>query len=199
MLKNLIALLLGSSAPVLVRARTRDNAFTYRMPAGIPGDVNRAFASTIEPNLTDEADPPTAYGRAVVLNGASGIGPVGAGKTPEDLYGVLVRPFPTNQSTTPSFFGSTPLTDPASGTPPDSGACDVMKKGYMTVVLYGATPAVAGGAVFVRIANAGAGEVVGGFEAADDGADCIQAGTKNTTYFRGPADANGNVEIAWNV
>lgn len=198
MLKMLSALLLGS--PALVRARTRDSltAFPYRMPAGIPGDVNRSGMSpTIEPNIIDTEDPPLAYGIAVALDPDLGIRPIGAGDTPTDLYGLLVRPFPTNQQTTTGFFGSNPLGSVQ--LPPTQGVCDVLKKGYMTVKLYGATAAVPGGAVFVRIANAGAGEVVGGFEAADDAADCIQAGAQNTTYFRGAADADGNVEIAWNL
>lgn len=189
-------------APRLIRARTRDTAngltsFSYRMPAGIPGDVNRAFVATVEADLTDEGSPPLAYGIPVKLNGADGIGPITGGETAVDLYGVLVRPYPTNVQTTSGFFGSNPLG--TADVPPDNGVCNVLKRGYITVKLYGATAAVAGGAVYVRIANAGAGEVVGGFEAAADGGDTIQAGAKNTTYFRGPADASGNVEIAWNV
>lgn len=202
MLKMLKRLLLGSAsqAPVLTRARTRDNAFLYRMPAGIPGDVNRAFAALVEPNQIDDSDPPLAYGVPVALDTVTGeIRPIGAGDTAVDLYGVLVRPFPIQVTTAATYMGGQPLTDPASGVPPAAGMCDVLKSGYMTVRLYGATAATRGGAVYTRIANAGAGEVVGGFEAAADGGDTIQAGARNTTYFRGPADANGNVEIAWNL
>lgn len=184
-------------APALIRARSRDNAFQYRMPAGIPGDVNRAFAATVEPNIIDVANPPLLYGVPVALAGAAGIRPIGAADTAVDLYGMYVRPFPTNQQTTTGFFGNNPLG--TAQVPPAAGICDVMKRGYMTILLYGPTAAVAGGAVYVRIANAGAGEIVGGIEAAADGGNTIQAGAKNDTYFRGPADSNGNVEIAWNL
>lgn len=205
-MKNLIRLrtLLGFgtaaalAAPVLIRARTRDNSFSYRMPAGIPGDVNRSGAAfVVEPNIIDSQNPPTQYGLPVALDPDNGIRPIGAADTAVDVYGMLVRPFPTNQQTTSSFFGSNPLGTPA--VPPVQGLCDVLKTGYMTIKLYGAAPAVPGGAVYTRIANAGAGEMVGGIEAAADGGDTIQIGAKDSTYFRGAADANGNVEIAFKV
>lgn len=187
-----------SHHPVLVRGLTRDsNAFIYNMPSGIPGVVTRVGSNPdIEPNQIDEDTPPLAYGVPVAMT-ADGVRPITGGDTAAVLYGVLVRPFPTNAQTATGFFGSSPLGTAA--VPPVTGVCDVLKRGYMTVQLYGAAAAVKGGVVYVRIANAGAGEVVGGFEAAADGGDTIVAGIVTTTYFMGPADANGNVEIAWNV
>lgn len=198
-MKKLINYLLGHSAPVPVRARTRDsNAFAYRMPAGIPGDINRSGAAfVVEPNVVDTQNPPLAYGVPVALDSTYGIRPIGAADAAVNVYGMLVRPYPTSQQTTSSFFGSNPL-----GTvqvPPASGMCDVLKTGYMTVKLYGATASAPGGAVYVRTQNAGAGQVVGGIEAAADGGNTIQIGAANNTYFRGAADASGNVEIAFNV
>lgn len=197
-MKNLIRFLLGSATPALVRARTRDNAFTYRMPSGIPGDINRSGAAFVsEPNIIDPSAPPTQYGLPVALDPTNGIRPIISPDAAMDVYGMMVRPFPLNQPTTASFFGSNPLGTAA--VPPASGMCDVLKTGYMTVKLYGAAAATPGGAVYVRIQNAGAGEFVGGIEAAADGGNTIQIGAKNSTYFRGAADANGNVEIAFNV
>lgn len=193
--------LLGIAPRVLIRAHTCDSAYTAflsRMPAGIPGDVNRAGAPVIiEPNMIDVDNPPLLYGVPLVLDGAEGVGPVGAATVAGDLYGLLVRPYPINQQTTSNFFGSSALGTP--GVPPASGACDVLKSGYMTVKLQGAIPAVAGGKVYIRTQNPGVGDVVGGFEAAADGGNTIEAGAQNSTYFRGPADALGNTEIAWNV
>lgn len=184
--------------PAIIRARTRDNAFTYRMPAGIPGDVNRAFAATIEPNTIMVGNPPTFYGEAVAIDPATGgIRPVGAADDDTDFYGLYVRPFPTNQQTTTQFFGQNTLGSVQ--TPPAVGMCDVLKRGYMLTTLYGATAAQPGGAVYVRIQNPGAGEVVGGVEAAADGGNTVQAGTRKNTYFRGPADSSGNIELAWNI
>lgn len=202
LIHNKRSLLLAASmlaAPALIRCRTRDgNAFAYRMPSGIPGDVNRAGSSAVvEPNLISSVNPPLAYGVAVALDPANGIRPIGAGDTAALVYGLYVRPYPTNQQSTSGFFGSNPLG--TNQVPPAQGPCDVLKSGYMTVKLYAPAAAVPGGAVYVRIANAGVGQIVGGFEAAADGGNTIQVGAQNTTYFRGAADASGNVEIAFNL
>lgn len=167
-----------------VRARTHDVAYQFRMPAGIPGDVNRAFAAIVEAGLMDEADPMTQYGLALKLvNGKAQM--FSGGETVKDMYGILVRPFPTNSSQDPL----------GTSTPPESGVIDILRSGYITVKLYGATDAAKGGRVFLRIANAGVGQIVGGFEAADDGANCIEV----PAIFNGEQDASGNVEIQFAV
>ena len=193
-----------------IRLRTRDvfsNAMLYRMPSGIPGDVNRAWDSTEEPNVLDPNYPFLGYGLACVMDQVDfQVRPAGGSTATNKndaaavLYGLLIRPFPVNQQTTSSFFGSNPLstTQPA---PPTSGLCDVLKRGYMTVLLQGATAAGAGGPVYVQANGADANtttDVCGGVHAAAD-AGCVQAGNAGNTYFRGPADSNGNVEIAWNL
>jgi hypothetical protein len=182
------AVLIPASEPGIIRARgnTRDVAFTYRMPAGIPGDVN----------LMDPANPVTAYGLAVAMDSVSyKIRPIGVGDTVANVYGVLARPFPANAQTAANFFGSVPLGTPA--VPPVNGVVDILKRDYMTVLLNGAVAAAPNGLVYVRVATPAAGKPLGGFEAAADGGNTIvmPAGT----YFRGPADAGGNTEIAWRI
>ena len=166
------------------------NVFTYRMPAGIPGAVSRAGVSDVEPvklwpQGTTGAFP--GYGLAGVIDATTGEFRL-VKSTDAVATGFLVRPYPTNANSVNQALGA--------GVPMD-GLGDRLRKGYMTVKLYGATPAVKGGAVFVRVANAGAGETIGGVEAADDGADAIQL--DGNCYFMGPADADGNVEIAYNT
>ena len=75
--------------------------------------------------------------------------------------------------------------------------CNVLKRGYMTVLLGGTTPSAKNGVVYVRVANAAAGKPLGGIEAASDTTNTIVM--PGNTYFTGPADANGNVEIAFNI
>jgi hypothetical protein len=169
-------------------------AYTFRMPGGIPGDINRAQSATVEPQVitpVGTTGAPPAYGVGVVADLTAGN--VGNMRIPAAgdalLYGILARPFPTASSQ--DGLGTS--------TPPAKGLCDVMKRGYMTVLLSGATAPKKGGAVYCRIQNAGAGQFVGGFEAAADGGNTIQVGTAFTCYFTGPADAAGNVEIAFNV
>lgn len=178
------------------KLRFRDTAFTYRMPAGIPGDINRAWAATVEPNILNTATPFLTFGLPGLIDTTTGLfRPVAAADTAALTYGLLVRSFPVGQQTASSYSGQQLLTD--STVPPASGPCDVLKRGYMTIHLYGATAAKAAGLVFIRTQNAGAGQIVGGIEAAADGGNTIvmPAGY----YFRGPADASGNVEIAWNL
>ena len=193
------------------RARTRDtfsNAFLYRMPAGIPGDVNRSWASTDEPNVLDPNYPFLYYGLVGVMDQTDfQIRPAGGSTTTNKtdlaavLYGLIIRSFPTNQQTTSTYFGSQPLANPSLTPPPASGPCDMLKRGYMTVLLQGATAANPGMPVYVQVTGADANtttDVCGGIHAAAD-AGCTQAGTAGSTYFRGGADTNGNVEIAWNL
>jgi len=161
-------------------------AFQFRMPAGIPGDVNRTYAAIVETRIIDDSDAPDQYGVAVVVDDTTKqMRMATAGDVAGDLYGVLARPYPTNAGQ--SGLGTS--------VPPTEGPCDVMRSGYMSVKLYGATASALDGLVYVRIANAGAGQVVGGFEAAADGGNTILAPAK----FMGPADAGGNTEIAWNI
>jgi hypothetical protein len=164
-------------------------AFNRRMPAGIPGNINRLTAGfTSEPNLimpVGEVGAPSAYGLGVALDVATGaIRVPTTGDTA--LYGILPRPFPANAST--DGIGA--------ATPPADGEVDVLKRGYISVLLQNATACIKGGAVYCRIDDGTADLAVGGFEAADDGAHTILV---DGAYFTGPADADGNTEVAFNV
>jgi len=127
------------------------------------------------------------YGLAGVIDAATGEFRV-VKAADAVVSGFLVRPYPTNANSVAQGLDA--------GVPMD-GVGDRLTRGYMTVKLYGATAAAKGGAVFVRVANAGAGEAIGGVEAADDAADAIQL--PEHTYFMGPADADGNVEVCYNI
>lgn len=183
------------------RRLTGDVAFLLRMPAGIPGDVTRAFANAvIEPNVitpSGSTDAPTAYGVPVVIDGYAGtsiVNTAGQIRTMDTSdttaisgicpYGILVRPFPTGASQ--DALGVS--------TPPASGACDVLRAGYCTVLLTGSTAAVKGGKVYVfHNASSGA-NVLGGITASSTNATEWLGAT-----FQGPADTNGFVEIAFSL
>lgn len=170
------------------------NAFTYSMPAGIPGAVNRVGGRgpDIEAQIMDPTDYLGAYGLAGQIDSATGdFRKMEAGDA--TIYGFLVRPYPLQATTATGYSGSVPLG--TAGVPPQSGVIDVLKSGYMTVLLRNATAAVKNGVVYIRVANPTADLPLGGAEAADDGADTIAV----NAYFMGGADANGNVEIAFNI
>lgn len=189
-------------------------AFLYRMPAGIPGEVNRIWSAVIEPgNITPNGTTgaPTAYGVPLVIDAtagnvgnmrtllvADGTSFVMGGNTVTNItstnlglngfypYGILVRPFPTGNSQ--DALGTS--------TPPASGACDVLKSGYINVLLSGTQAAVKGGQVYIWLAASSGSHVLGGWEAAATGGSTILV---PDTYFMGPADANGQTEIGFNL
>lgn len=162
-------------------------AYTFRMPAGIPGDVNRAEEAIIEPQVitpAGSANAPATFGTGIVIDATTGQVrlPVSADT---GIYGFLVRPFPTQEGTQTPALGT--------GIVPSQGACDILKRGYMTVLLQNTTPAIKGGKVYVRTAAASGSLVLGGVEAAAVAGDTV---VLTNAYFVGPADSNGITEIA---
>lgn len=157
-------------------------AFVYRMSSGIPGDVSRKENSVVETKILDTAKPFPAYGVAGKIAGGKFV-PIAAGDTAEAVYGVLVRPFPTNA-------GQEGL---GVATPPTTGPGDTLRRGYITVKLNGGASVVDGSQAFIRVAAPTAGKPVGGWEGAADGTNTIAV----NAIFMSAADANGNVEISF--
>jgi hypothetical protein len=159
-------------------------SYLYRMPSGIPGMVSREENKTIETVPFDSGAPFSAFGLFGKIV-AGKLDPVGAGDAATAIYGLLVKPFPANSSQ--EGLGT--------AVPPTSGPANVLRRGYATVQLNAGTAAL-NGAVYVRVAAAAAGKPIGGIEAAADSTNTIVVA--NCT-FMGPADATGNVEIAYNI
>jgi hypothetical protein len=163
------------------------------MPAGIPGDVNRVASATIEAQVVSTAagEAPTAYGVPVLVSATSGqVGNMRVytgSDTAVQPYGFLVRPYPTQSSQDPLNVS----------TPPTSGIIDVLKRGYMTVQLQGPTAAAKGGPVYIYTSTTSSTHpVIGGIEA---GSSTNAVLLSSNSYFMGPADSNGMVEIAFNL
>jgi hypothetical protein len=180
------------------RSKTKDVAFGFRMGAGFAGDVNRTHPVSIEPCLIDSVSPPTAYGQAVLIDanvdaGTNGVRPYVTGDTSQAPWGVTVRPYPSQQASSTTDFGGAAF---GAATPPISGVIDVMRAGYIMVNLpFGGSPAK-GGPVYVRVATTSGNHIMGSFEAASDTSNSILL---TNCVFNGPADANGNCEIAFNI
>lgn len=174
------------------------NVFLYRMPAGIPGAINRPDQSTIEPIALDAAAPFTQYGRFGKTSAGGTFVPLSGGETAAQITGILVRPFPTqggNTGVTGQVFNAVP--------PQLGGIGDRMKRGYITVQLNWGQ-AVKDGPVYVCI-TASAPHVVG-----DIGGDASLAANAillPNAVFTGAADAYGGAgadvvgqtEIAYNI
>lgn len=159
-------------------------AYTYRMPSGIPGDVSRKSHSTIESHNMPLATAVAAFGVFAKINTTNGnLVALGSSDTADTIHGLVVRSYPTTSST--NALGEAV---------PFAGITDVLVRGYMTVKCNAGT-AKKGGAVYVRVASAAAGKPIGGIEAAADSANTITVKAK----FMHDADAQGNVEIAYNI
>lgn len=167
-------------------------AFTYRMPAGIPGAVNRPDQATVEPVALDPVNDFPKYGRFGKTGNTGLFRPLQSGDAAALITGMLVRPFPTNAGT--DGLGT--------ALPPQNGGIgDRMKRGYMTTELnWGA--AIKDGQVYVCNTAAGS-QVVG-----DIGADSLSGNAVAVVgaFFTGPSDASGagadvvgQVEIAFNL
>ena len=155
------------------------NVITYRMDAGHPGAVTRTAGSVMEPGIVGASDVPLG-GPVKIFNGL--FVPLEDGDSAADMYGVMVRSFPSQ--------GGTGTLIP--GVISAGAAADVLRSGYMAVKLEAGTSAK-GDTVYVRTAP-------------DTGKDVgdIEAGTATgnvaiPAQFMGEADANGVVEISYNI
>jgi hypothetical protein len=160
------------------------NAYLYRMPGGIPGDISRQSQATVESVPFDSANAFSAYGLVGKIASGKFI-PFAGGEADGADYGILVRPYPTASSQ--DGLGTS--------TPPTTGFANALRRGYITVKLNAGTAAL-NGTVYVRVASAGAGKPIGGFEAAADSTNTI---VLSKAKFMSAADSNGNVEIAYNI
>jgi hypothetical protein len=108
---------------------------------------------------------------------------------PSDVIdGFYVRPYPTQSSQDPLGVSTPP-------TFTQQPVANVLKRGFMSVKLNGATAAAKGMPVMVWGAAAAGGQIPGGVTAVT-GASSI---TVPGTYFVGPADPGGFTEIAYNL
>jgi hypothetical protein len=163
-------------------------SYVYRMPAGIPGDINRAFDASVYPEVLTPVGTtghPTVYGVPVMIDATSGqVRILAAGDT--RINGILARPFPGRSSQ--DALGVS--------TVPDSGPCDVLRRGCISVLLSGAVGATKDQSVWVWTAAPSGSHILGGWEASDPaGSGFLIANAR----FRGPADANGITEIEFNL
>lgn len=148
------------------------NAYLYRCPAGIPGDVTRREAAIISAEIIDADVPVTVFGSPVTMVEGK-IQPINAGS--EVVYGFLVRPYPAQGTSNEALATATPNTEQTS---------DVLRRGYMTVLCTTGTPEK-DGKVYVNTTDGTiqttAGQLI---------PDC---------FFTGAGDANGNVEISFGI
>ena len=182
-------------APILfgspiVRSRTGDVAFTYRMGAGFPGDINRTHPFSVLPGLINTTTPPRNYGDPLLINTADntyrGVLSTDQSATAINIGGVTVRPYPTQQQ---SGGMSSAL---GAATPPTSGVFDVLREGYIMAKLPSGSTVTKGGTVYIWCAANSGAHVQGALEPAASAGNTVPVAN---AMFTGPCDANGVVEI----
>jgi hypothetical protein len=171
-------------------------AYTFRMPAGIPGECTRfnVIGTTIKAEKQNTTTPVTQYGVLCVVD-ANGARPIAATDTatpPQAVMGISVRPFVASDIGVAYPLGTVGF---GGGTPPATGIIDIMYRGYASVKLNGAASATHNGAAFVWFAASAAPHVQGGWEAATN----ASAFAVPSAVFEGPADAGSNTELAFNI
>lgn len=172
---------------VFKRIKTQDVAFAYRMGAGFPGVVTRQNPANIEPCAIDAANPPTAYGQAVMdSNQAVGFN-ISAFSDGIEVYGVTVRPYPMQAASASSDFGAQGF---GASAPPVTGVIDVLRIGYITVPVVG-TPEK-GGPVHIWTSASSGSHVQGGFEAAESVGNTVSI---LNMQFNNSKDSSGYVEV----
>ena len=160
------------------------NAYLTRMPVGFPGAVTRQDQVTLQPEMIDATNGPTAYGTFCKMTSGK-VCKLAGGEAVGDIVGPIARPYPFQAATSEALGAGTPLL---------GSVGDIMKRGYMSVAFAGTT-AAKGGQVYVCI-NVAGGNAVGEIFEGDDGGNNIAV---TNCFFMGAADADGNVEISYNI
>ena len=170
----------------------------YRAQFGVAGELSRnAGASSVEP----QAYGATAFGGyGIAVKMVSGL-LVPLAASGDQIYGFLVRPFPTTGANASDPIGT--QVPPAHGVGYGLMAASVLVRGYMSVfVQEGAGSVAANGAVYVRYATSGS-LLIGGIGGASIGSNNVAVTSANCygtgAFFTGPCDANGFAEIRFNI
>lgn len=168
----------------VIRAKTRDAAYLYRMGAGFPGDVNRGHPASIEPCLIYTTQPPKLYGGAVIIRPASNAvrQPQAGDTSVTTIYGLVVRSYPSQDTANSSGLGA--------AVPPTSGVLDVLRDGYGLTKCVGSPRK--GDPCYLWIAADSGAHKQGFFEASATGGSTVLL---TNAIFNGPPDADGNVEV----
>jgi hypothetical protein len=173
------------------RARTCDISISYRMGAGMIGDINRTHPFSAVPRLMDAANPIRLYGDPCLVGANNAMRAVLTSDqaTATKIKGILVRPYPTSQTT-----GGMSATIGAATPPTSAVPIDILEDGHMMVKCnnFAANAPGMGGAVYVWAAASSGNHVLGGFEAAATAGSTFPVANAEWTS---PADSNGVAEI----
>jgi hypothetical protein len=168
------------------------SVITFRMPAGVQGDVSRPSLATIEAQALG-ATAFTQYGIAGKAVTGKFV-PITAQN--DVVYGFLVRAFPITGASASDPLGTS--------VPPTTGLANILRRGYFTAsVQLGGASCALGSGVFLRYQNPSGLQIVGGVEGATSGNNYQLISTYSLAgggaYFVSPVDGNNLAEVAFNI
>ncbi len=163
-------------------------AYLERMPIGIAGAITRPRDLTVEPVTLDTTNPFSGYGLPGKYVNDKFV-PLEDGDTIDQVKGILVRPYPITSVADLAYLGIEA-----------NQIGDNLKRGYICVVATAgsATSAKKGDPVYVRVADGSTASPVGSFVlTADATAESTPQLAK--AEVMGPGEADGRIEIAFNI
>src|SRR5208283_3889091 len=129
-----------------------------------------------EPCLIDASAPPLGYGAPVLVDPTTqGVRALATGDYTSgafSIYGVTVRPYPTQQASTAPAIGS--------GVPPVSGYIDILRSGYIIVPVYGAC--VKGGTAYIWVTATSVNHIENNWEITTSGSNVNIVSNPGTSY-----------------
>lgn len=164
------------------------SSYLERMPMGIAGGVSRSQDLTIEPVTLSYKKPFSAYGMAGKYDNDKFV-PLDDGDDISVVKGIFVRPYPITSYADLAYIGVQV-----------NQTADNLKRGYICVQTTAGNAATAkkGDPIYVRVAAGTDASPIGSFLLM---ADATATNTPKLTNAEvmGPGQANGLVEIAYNI
>ncbi|EMQ2227346.1 hypothetical protein WAS61_004704 [Citrobacter freundii] len=163
-------------------------AYLDRMPMGFVGAVTRPRDLTIEPVALDHTKLFSTYGLPGKYVNDKFV-PLADGDTIDKVKGIFVRPFPITSAADLAYLGVTA-----------NQVGDNLKRGYICVKVTAgnATTAKKGDPVYVRVAGGTTPSPVGSFVLTADATADNTPQLPNAEVM-GPGEADGRIEIAFNI
>jgi len=166
-------------------------AFLYRMGHGFAGALTRESQASIESQQFADPSGFAAHGLPGKIDANDQFVPIASGDAAADVYGFLVRPYPFQGATAGDV-------NVGSVAPTYDRQANVMRRGYISVKNNAGTPGL-NKPVYIRVATGTGGTPVTAGIEAEAPTTATNSIKLTNAVFMSTGDADGNVEIAYNI